>query len=227
MARSTRRATRAVSKASFTCAAALSAAAGIGALGETRVSAAHLEYTIQTLGFTDPIHTNATDNFRESTASLMNDKGFVVGRSKRWDNGGTKAQFTGFSGWLYDNSDDENPVLRRIGLVNTDPADNSIYVQPVTSKQDTFGIKLNTNGVAAGQSQRYTDTAVNGQSVWIHRPGQAGESTRIGNLDASTHTGASNFQSSTLVALNDAAVPQAIGNADRFTQSGSTFTSAG
>ena len=230
MARSTRRAARAVSKASFTCAAALSAAAGIGAVGETRASAAHLEYKIQTLGFTDGVYFNATDNFRESTASLMNDKGFVVGRSKRWDTGGTKAQFTGFSGWLYDNLDEDNPVLRRVGLVSTD-TDNGVYVQTSTSKQDTFGIKLNTNGVAAGQSQRYTNTAVNGQSVWIHRPGQDGESTRIGNLDKTLHTGANNFQSSTLVALNNAVVPQAIGNANRFTQTGSgagaTFDSAG
>ncbi|MDQ3441178.1 MAG: DUF3466 family protein [Planctomycetota bacterium] len=225
MARSTRRASRAVFKASFTCAAALSAAAGLGALGGTSARAEHIQYEITHLGYFDEAHTNG--NNPQNTFAVpepMNPSGSVIGHTTRFEGQDAEGNViaSGQTAWLY-----HEGTQVRIGLVTAGADDQSLYVQPGTNNQSSTVQFLNNSGVVAGNSTRYKNaTEEDGTSVWIQRPG--GDAERIGNF--STDHSRGTFESSTLVALNNGSAPgtpggdpglaQAVGTATRYVGEG-------
>src|SRR5688572_22983918 len=141
MARSTRRATRAVSKASFTCAAALSAAAGIGALGSTSARASHLSYEIARLGFVDPVHTSSTGS-RQNNVVSMNAVGNVIVNQTQFDTQNPN----GSTAWFYGPANG----LERIGF-----GDDANHVSS-DNVQVSNVLFLNDAGHAAGTSNRYS-----------------------------------------------------------------------
>src|SRR5688572_7587657 len=192
MARSTRRATRAVSKASFTCAAALSAAAGIGALGVSSPALAeHIPYDIDLLGYTDTNHTRDT-GARSVLGVRMNDVGYVMGNQTRYEGGGNTS--TGQTAWTFQGS------MIRIGLFTGE------HVRESDQTQFSDAKFLNTAGSVAGESNRYFssthETLPNGnagKSVWVF---QQGTTSRIGLYDG-VHARSDGFQSSSVVGLSE------------------------
>ena len=210
MARSTRRATRAVHKASFTCAAALAAAAGIGALGGASARANHIEYKITQLGYFGGVHVDANNVAYNSFAvpQPMNPSGAVVGHTLRFENDpnnqGAKLS-SGQTAWVWIPGSGQT----RVGLFS-----DSTYVQPTTNNQFSAIQFLNNASVVGGNSTRYKNaTEEDGVAVWIQRPGET--ALRIGLVDSDHIQGT--YQSSTLVDLNNTALGQAVGTSLRYT----------
>jgi hypothetical protein len=211
MARSSRRASRAVARASVSCAAALSAAAGVGLLGSAPARGEHFEHKIATLGFLDSLHTNSDGkHFSTVLNNQTNAIGQVAGSSARFDSGGTTT--TGDSAWFF-NPGLGSGTLTQVGLVTGD----HVRTTPGPA-QSSIVTHLNDDSVAGGFSKRY-DNANNGadagQSAWFYRSG--GISQRIGLFDAGNsgdYTNIGKYQFSEVKGISDTG--WVIGNSARY-----------
>lgn len=195
------RATRALSKASFTCAAALSAAAGIGALDGSAASAEHVPYGIARLGYVDNIHTSGSGQ-RRNNVTKMSAVGRIIGNQTRYD---SRTSPTGQTAWYYNGTS-----LERIGLFD-DAHVSAADVNNPGGEQISTVSHLNDLGHAAGVSHRYDgQTTQSGQSAWVYADG---ETRRVG-LYESDHARDTGGPVSTLVALN--AFGTVVGNSERY-----------
>ncbi|HEV2294032.1 MAG TPA: hypothetical protein VGR35_09250 [Tepidisphaeraceae bacterium] len=199
-----RRAHRALSSASLTCAAALATAAGIGALGgSSRAYAEHIPYDIDRLGYVDTNHTRDT-GARSLSGIRMNDVGHVMGNQVRYEGGGNLA--TGQTAWTFRDS------MIRIGLF-----EEAQYIRASDQTQSSSAMFLNNAGDVAGESNRYfaasdplSPNGSAGKAAWVY---QNGGTSRIGLYDG-VHSRSDGFQSSSVVGLSDSG--HVVGNSIRY-----------
>jgi hypothetical protein len=204
-ARSSRRATRALTKASLTCAAALSAAAGVGLIGGSTASASHIAYKIDQVGYSDAVHTPNSGS-RTNMVVSMNANGQVIGNEIRYDTTNPQGQ----TAWFFNpGPGGDGATLTRIGLFA--PPYQSDHTS-INNAQISTVKELNDLGYAAGESTRYMGGAsANGQSAWLYFNGV----TKPVGLDQGAHravTGGS--QVSSIVKLNAQGV--VVGTSQRF-----------
>jgi hypothetical protein len=203
MARSSRRAIRALSHATLTCAAALTATAGLA----SSAHADHVKYEIDRLGFIDTEHTSFAGT-RFSFVVDMSPKGRVIGNQTRYEG---QVDPTGLSAWYFG---DEG--LTRVGLFDAAHTSSA-------GEQNSSALFVNDLGYAAGTSTRYLPSGPAGQSGWVYFNGQSPDkNVRVGFFNDSLHT-RTGVEQTTVTGLN--AVGDAIGNSDTYV--GTTAISVG
>jgi hypothetical protein len=126
----------------------------------------------QPIGLTDAAHT-APDGTRFSSAEALNDSGWVVGQSARYNAG----DYAGNSAWLYHAGE-----TTRIGLIDAEHT----YANGVQSSQSFM---INALGHAAGRADRGGSL---GQSAWFY---DGSQTRKIGLIDAE-HTRADGYRES-------------------------------
>jgi hypothetical protein len=226
------RSRRALSKAALTCAAALSASAGLGLLGGTTARAQHFEYTIDMVGDPALANTNGTRSFPQPY--LINNVGMVAGNQSvsTSDNDG----FIGTQAWFFDNT------LLRIGLIDAEHTGNTgatpAFPTPSNVTLQDSTVKFLTNvatenvttdtGYVGGEAKQFLGGSIQtGQSAWLYSVADD-QTIRLGLIDSSptlpSHTTSAGERTSRLMGVNIFGI--AAGESDRFLPNGSNPSTA-
>lgn len=165
-------------------------------------------YDIKVIGLTGPDYTGST-GWQFSWVRSVNASGQVAGVSSKYTNA-----YGGFSAWIYDGS-----ATREIGLYD------AVHTSSNGSSSNQMNLvgALNAAGQVVGYAQRYSGTAIRGQSAWFYD----GSSTREIGLTDAGHTRGDGTQYNAVAVYAGAGAFNAAGQIAGYASRYNGLTSAG